>query len=742
MSSRSLPALAGLVLLLSGALRAAAAFAPVAISVEEPDGIERRNWPLTVSVPLPRGALRDAHAAHVADDHGGALPTQTRELATWPDGSIRWLLVDTQVELRPRQKRTLQLREGPSPRAPSATLKVANDAERVTVDTGALEFSVPRHHFAALEGLHAVGKTAPSIGPIGSTLVAGERSGAAQAPQSVEVLERGPLRTRILMRGTYGNGFDYVIRVDAYAGQRFVRILHTFVNHLGSAMVSLPRVSLELPLGELKPGSYRYGVAGERQRNGDLGDDGLHLVQVDEANAEIDGEPDALQLAGWVELQSGRGVVGLAARWFWQEYPQSLIARHDGLTYNMRAPETEAAKAGVGVAKTHELALWIAPPGSMPANVGTALLRPLVGVVAPAWVASSGALSGAVAASGATAGFARKAHEAARRYLVRNGQERWNDCGEVHCADAASERPRVGAYGMWNWGDWNFRGYQDTTKGTDSWGNLEYDTAFVMALAFAESGDPELLDATVATARHAVDVDVIHAYPERPDWVGMNHPKNPLHFSFALGGPDLGHTWTQGMVAAYYLTGDERSLAAARGIADYLTKRITGPVHGNPRQWGWPQIALLSVYEATGEARYLEAAKRYAAGGMAAHPPTASAQWKLGILADALAYLHAATGDAAARAWLDAYVDAVMKRKAREDVRAFPAVAYLARISGDRAMRDAALQRAGRLDLGSWGKPFSINGRIGFRIYSLLEEPAAAERPGAAAGSSHTPRSR
>ena len=60
------------------------------------------------------------------------------------------------------------------------------------------------------------------------------------------------------------------------------------------------------------------------------------------------------------------------------------------------------------------------------------------------------------------------------------------------------------------------------------------------------------------------------------------------------------------------------------------------------------------------------------------------------------------------------------QRKAREDVRAFPAVAYVAAITGNAAMRDAARARADRLDLGSWGKPYSINGRIGFRIESLL----------------------
>ena len=36
-------------------------------------------------------------------------------------------------------------------------------------------------------------------------------------------------------------------------------------------------------------------------------------------------------------------------------------------------------------------------------------------------------------------------------------------------------------------------------------------------------------------------------------------------------------------------------------------------------------------------------------------------------------------------------------------------------------MRDAAMTRARHLDLGSWGKPFTVNGRIGFRILSLLQ---------------------
>lgn len=719
MLGRFLPALLSAVAVVLGAGAAAAAPAPVPLTVREPDGIERRAWPLTVGVPFAAGTLRDGEALVVRDEQGAALPTQTRMLARWPDGSVRWLLVDTQLNLRPGQERRLRVEPGSPPPA-AAALQVTESTAGIAIDTGVLRFTVPRARFAILDGLQTTGADATPLGPLTALLVAGERRGNAQPPTSLRVLERGPLRTRIELRGTYGNGFDYVVRLDAYAGQPFVRILHTFINTGSRAFVSVPQISLELPLGGFRPGRYRFGLEKAKPRHGPLPDEGLSLVQRDNESARIEGANEDVRLAGWLELGATRAALGFAARAFWQEYPQGFAVTRTTARYDLWSPAAGPAQAGIGAAKTHEVALWLAAPERLPPGVGAALRRPLVAVVDPNALAATGALPLAVGGSEAATRFARKAADAARRYLKRNTQERWNDCGKVHCNELGLDVERVGAYGMWNWGDWNFRGYEDRVKGTDSWGNLEYDTTEVLALSFTASGDAELHEAVVAAARHYMDVDTIHAYPARPEWVGMNHPKNPLHFSFELGGPDLGHTWTQGLVDYYYLTGDERGLAVARGIADYLATRVQGVVRGNPRQWGWPQIALLAVYEATGETRYRDAALRYATRGMEAHPPGKSEHWKLGILADALAHTHAATGDAAVRAWLEEYATTLMAQPVRSDARVYPALAYVGRLTDNAAMCDAALQRAQRLDLGSWGKPFSINGRIGFRIYSLL----------------------
>ena len=102
-----------LVMLLAGA--AEGAMSPIAVSVREPDGIPRAHWPLTFSVPLARGALSAGASLVVRDETGGALPVQTRPLSRWPDGSVRWLQVDTQVDLRARQTRGLRVEAGTPP---------------------------------------------------------------------------------------------------------------------------------------------------------------------------------------------------------------------------------------------------------------------------------------------------------------------------------------------------------------------------------------------------------------------------------------------------------------------------------------------------------------------------------------------------------------------------------------------------------------------------------------------------
>jgi len=689
----------------------------VPVVARETAGVRRSDWPLTINVPLPRGVLRQGQPLTVTQS-GKPLPSQSSVLAAWPDGSVRWAEVDSRVSLRPGEEASLAVVAAapPSNRRP---LRIEETKKAIAVDTGAIRFSIPKDRFAIAAAI-AIGSLDPTVAAVGSSMVVDGRVHAAGAPTSIVVEDKGPLRGSVALRGPFGSDFEYRTQIEFDAGSPLIRVRHTFVKTGGAAQSRLERLSVDLALGDELAGDYSAGLEGAKPLTGEIGEAAVVLQQTDSETLRRGSDDSEGRLAGWFEISGRHRAVGIAGRWFWQEYPKAASLSSRGITYDLWSPAGGVASIGIGVAKTHELVLWLAKRGTIGKAAAPAVARRLRGFIDPEWTARSGALRGALAPSASD--LDEKLVAAAERYRNRNARERWDDCGAVRCVGDANARPRDGAFGMLNWGDWNFPGYRDTVKGTDAWGNLEYDATQVLALAYAASNDERVFDDMVAAARHFGDVDVIHALPERAEWVGMNHPKNPLHFTFELGGIDLGHTWTEGLVSAYLLSGERRALESARGIADYLVRRSRDVLRGNPRQWGWPVIALLGVYDVVREPRYLEAAQWYARRGMRAHPPAAKLSWKLGILADGLALLRDYAPSAEIDAWLRAYAGAVVGAGKR-DIRYHPGVAYAGWLASDEAWRNVAQRRLDAIDLGNWGKPFSINGRAALRIVDALRRP-------------------
>ena len=688
----------------------------VSVSVEETAGATRANWPIAVNLPLPLGAVRDASSLVLAG-RAGPLPTQATVLQKWPDGSLRWVGLDGLISMRAHSRTTLKVATGKGV-TPKKRLQVVESGSEVKVDTGAVLFSVPKTRFAIVDQLSMGRNMAATVGTIGTSMVVDGAVHTAGPPKTVRVVRDGPLRASIELGGPFGPSFSYLIRIDVYAGSPLVRVRHTYIKTGGTSVSQLERLSVDIPFLREVEGDYSAGLVGAKPLLGELGTERVvSFAQPDNLSYEVDEERVEGKLSGWFELAGSGGAVGLASRWFWQEYPKAVTMGANSITYDLWSPSGGTARIGVGSAKTHELVLWLARKGKIGKSVAPGVAEPLRGFVDPVWTARSGALRGAV--DPRVSEVDEQLAKAAGRVRQRNAHERWDDCGWHACGGEQREVVRTGAFGMLNWGDWNFPGLRDSIKGTDAWGNLEYDTTQVLALAAAASNDARVFDSMVAAARHFMDVDTIHALPLRPQWVGMNHPKNPQHFTFELGGVDLGHTWTEGLISYYQLTGDERGLQVARGIADYLVARLAeGVLRGNPRQWGWPVIALLAVYDATGEAQYLEAATGYARSGMKAHD-SSTRGWKLGILADAVAQLHAVRGDGTGEKWLRAYAEAVVEQR-QKDIRYYPAVAYAGRIAANPQWLAAAQRRLDRLELGNWGKTFTINGRYGLRLDNLL----------------------
>src|SRR6185503_20557975 len=207
------------------------------------------------------------------------------------------------------------------------------------------------------------------------------QSAVALAPREVRLLEKGPLRARILLRGDHGRGIDYEVRIDAYAGQPFVRVFHTFVDKSGRAYSAMSRLGVELALDVGGAHHYAAGVDGADVSAGSLGDRPLRLAQLDESHFRVaDGERTG-KLAGWVEVRGKKGAIGLGARWLWQEYPKAFELRPDRLVYDLWAPEAAPAKVGMGAAKTHEFVLWVG--AQRDPRAASAMAEPLVAAVDP-----------------------------------------------------------------------------------------------------------------------------------------------------------------------------------------------------------------------------------------------------------------------------------------------------------------------------------------------------------------------
>lgn len=118
------------------AVVAAAQSAPVSIPIHvtEVGGIRRTQFPVTVRVPFPRGALRDPSNVKLLNNQT-EVPSQPSAEARWPDGSVQWLSLDLNATVGPNESQTYSLQYGDGVKSEAAVrgLSVTEDADGIQV---------------------------------------------------------------------------------------------------------------------------------------------------------------------------------------------------------------------------------------------------------------------------------------------------------------------------------------------------------------------------------------------------------------------------------------------------------------------------------------------------------------------------------------------------------------------------------------------------------------------------------
>ncbi|MFH1921302.1 MAG: hypothetical protein ABIP48_15665, partial [Planctomycetota bacterium] len=229
--------------------------ADVTLTVEEPSGVGREAWPVTSGIPLAEGELKDPQAVALLDDGGRRRPLQTEALARWPDGSVRWLLVDFQVDLEPSRQKTFRLEYGADVRREPVPDPIRADlrADGVEIHTGPMRLVLTSAGFRLLDGVW-LDANADGVFADNERVTAAEEAGivlttpdgkvfrADLAAARIELEQSGPLRVCVRIEGDHagsdGKRFRYVVRLHAYRGLPLVRMFYTFVNDRAQEMMS------------------------------------------------------------------------------------------------------------------------------------------------------------------------------------------------------------------------------------------------------------------------------------------------------------------------------------------------------------------------------------------------------------------------------------------------------------------------------------------------------------------------
>lgn len=626
---------------------------------------QRTCEPVTCGLPCPRGWLHDPTRLALMDAEGIAAPLQTRVLERWPDGSVRWLLLDWQATVPGSTCYSLAIDDGSEHASIRDPLRIAQTADRVTVETGKARFEV------------AVGGWFPLTGsvagvPIEASGIVRDEAGAAYLPEirSVCLEESGPLRASVRVTG----GFSTVPRRELaefemflhfFAGSATVRISLTIRNprrahhpgglwDLGSGgAIYLREAALRFCVGQREPERIRYspepgspqrtcrstleiyqdssGGANWQSRN-HLNRNRVVPHQFRGYRLRADGAESRGQRATpVVAIERGPHFLAAAVPAFWQNFPKAIQADDTGITVALfPAQSADVHELQGGEQKTHDFFVSFARDEVTEEPLAWCR-APLLPRAAPEWTCA-----------------------AAGHYLVPRAED--PNAEYLSLVDAAIEgddtferkREAIDEYGWRHfgdiYGDHEAVFHQDSTPLASHYNN-QYDPVAGFACQFLRSGDSRWWNQMCDLAAHVIDIDVYHCDRDKPaynrglfwhtfhyvDADTGTHRSYPRAARVCGGGPSCEHNYTTGLMLAHFLTGDPRARQTAIDLAQwvididdgtqtvfrFLDRGRTGlasssgnPLyHGPGRGAGNSINALVDGHRLTGEDRFLAKAE-------------------------------------------------------------------------------------------------------------------------------------
>ena len=602
------------------------------VEVCDTSGAIRCSEPVCSGVPLPRGAVYDTAQLRL-ERAGDSLPLacQIHRLgASWPDGSLRWILLQFQADVPARGRARYRLRFRPAQpplrvaRAPA--LKVELQPDRVRLVSAGVRWTFSRSDFALpnqLEVYHPSERAwktillparlqltadresmtpaefvlsgrkpedldsfglADSGTPRWGKLRTQDFSGDLRGPVSIRVEESGPLRAVLRVessRPAVEGRVGFVTRIYAYAGKPFCKFEYTLQNFEQYTPVAGPQIPNRAICNSKHIRRFRYSLQpGSKVMAVKMGlspqplqSDGEKPLNLSESLQQTAHAP------GWATLACGEHQLGVATRWFWEIAPKALdyqpgVGLHLDLWPESAQPGYPLA---AGRAKTYEFVLGVDQSGPELSNL---LRHELHAIPSPDYVAATGASYRTVNA--ADSGFSQF-----YQFIE-------------HSRQAAL---RAQLYGDLDFGDqigWNaqerWNGYHD---GASDW-----------FLFYLSTGHPELFRLGEQTVWHVLDVDTQN-WGYQP---GSREGATGRAYDHVCTSQVQGviYSWHLGELNYYLLTGRRRVYESLLKSCDFLlhSPGVRAGSYVPERQSALPMLNLAYLVRALGDDQALPGKRR------------------------------------------------------------------------------------------------------------------------------------
>jgi len=341
----------------------------VSLAVDFAGAQPEQPYPVRCGVPFPRGAVPAVDNIELLNASGKPVPAQVERLAVWPEGSVKWALLN--FFARPGDKLVLRFGRDVSARPAGKLIAQRRADGTVVVNTGPVRFAVRPNGSGFIDELafdaNANGKFEPEEELVraggaaqrsfldfvhlssaesflaGDFCLSGEPDPSQAVVESVELEAAGPVFASVVIRGHYryrllGSTIEgaktkgrcpFILRLRAFYGWPGVFVQHTFVFD-GDPDYDIARAAgLRLPLA--------------RPLSGSVVTPGGVTTSLPTAGLSIEG-PDAHRVWGvpqggasdltiarggrtltWLDARGDGFGVLLSVRRGWQNHPKGLV---------------------------------------------------------------------------------------------------------------------------------------------------------------------------------------------------------------------------------------------------------------------------------------------------------------------------------------------------------------------------------------------------------------------------------